>query len=233
MGAGLYAGERIYRQALDEALSGLDPDLESDVRRLVRPPDASAAGARRIDETSHTLPALVAVEYAIGRLLQAWGMRPAGTIGEGPGEYAAACFAGVLDIHQAMALAAFESRLLQRLDAGTPLGAHGAAPAARGHDRGANRRVRAILPHGLVQAANHSSRIERDRELDHQRGSHRPQLLGATAAPRQPGRRWLTDLADPAERGVRRNRSRPDSGEPARSTTERAAGRDTHASPTR
>ena len=129
MGAGLYAGERIYRQALDEALSGLDPDLESDVRRLVRPPDASATGVRRIDETSHTLPALVAVEYAIGRLLQAWGMRPAGTVGEGPGEYAAACFAGVLDIHQAMALAAFESRLLQRLDAGTTLGAYGAAPA--------------------------------------------------------------------------------------------------------
>ncbi len=81
------------------------------------------------DEKSHTLPALVAVEYAIGRLLQAWGIRPAGTVGEGAGEYAAACFAGVLDIHQAMALAAFESRLRQRLDAGTIPGAHGAVPA--------------------------------------------------------------------------------------------------------
>ena len=106
MGAGLYAGERVYRQALDEALSRLDPD-----------------------EHSQTLPALVAAQYAVGRLLQAWGLTPSVTIGEGPGEYAAACFAGVFDIHQAMALAGFESRLAQRLDVGTITAARGTVAA--------------------------------------------------------------------------------------------------------
>ena len=43
MGAGLYAGEPLYRQVLDEALSSLDPDLEPDVRRFVGPTDEPAA----------------------------------------------------------------------------------------------------------------------------------------------------------------------------------------------
>ena len=131
MGAGLYAGERLYRQVLDEALSSLDPDLESEVRRILRPIDEgpSAATSLRMDGPSRTLPALVAVEYAIGRLLQAWGIMPAGTFGEGPGEYAAACFAGVFDIEQAMALAAFEGRLLENLEAGALPGAHASAVA--------------------------------------------------------------------------------------------------------
>ena len=128
MGAGLYAGEPLYRQVLDEALSSLDPDLEPDVRRFVGPTDEPAASLR-MDGPSRTLPALVAVEYAVGRLLQAWGITPAGTFGEGPGEYAAACFAGVFDIHQAMALAAFEGRLLESLDACTRPGAHASVTA--------------------------------------------------------------------------------------------------------
>jgi acyl transferase domain-containing protein len=120
MGAGLYAGEPLYRQALDEALSSLDPDLAADVRPLVRStPEISATASRWMDAPSRAVPALVAVEYAIGRLLQAWGIAPAGMLGEGPGAYAAACLAGVFDIHQAMALAAFESRLLESREAGT------------------------------------------------------------------------------------------------------------------
>ena len=128
MGAGLYAGEPLYRQVLDEALSSLDPDLEPDVRRFVGPTDEPAASLR-MDGPSRTLPALVAVEYAVGRLLQAWGITPAGTFGQGPGEYAAACLAGVFDIHQAMALAAFEGRLLESLDACTRPGANASATA--------------------------------------------------------------------------------------------------------
>jgi acyl transferase domain-containing protein/thioesterase domain-containing protein/acyl carrier protein len=113
MGADLYTGERVYREALDEALSGLDRDLELAARRRVHPAPEGSSTAARMDQSPQALPALVAVEYAVGRLLQGWGLTPAGIIGDGAGEYAAACIAGVFDIRQAMALAALESRLLQ------------------------------------------------------------------------------------------------------------------------
>ena len=128
MGAGLAACEPAYRHALDDALSTLDPDLEAAVRGLVCQPPA-ASGNRPAEGPARTLPALVAVQYAIGCQLQTWGIPPSGMMGEGVGEYAAACFAGVFDIGQAMTLAAFEGRLLEGLASGPGEGPVQAPPA--------------------------------------------------------------------------------------------------------
>ena len=128
MGAGLAACEPAYRHALDDALSTLDPDLEAAVRGLVCQPPA-ASGNRPAEGPARTLPALVAVQYAIGCQLQTWGIPPSGMMGEGVGEYTAACFAGVFDIGQAMALAAFEGRLLEGSASGTGEGPVQAPPA--------------------------------------------------------------------------------------------------------
>jgi acyl transferase domain-containing protein len=116
MGAGLYQREPAYRAALDEALAALDGDLAAGVRHLVCV-DPHAAGGVVTEGMPLAVPALVAVEYAVGRLLQSWGVTPTAVAGAGPGELAAACFAGVIDIQHAMALAAFECRQLERQDA--------------------------------------------------------------------------------------------------------------------
>jgi acyl transferase domain-containing protein len=124
MGAGLYAGEPAYREAFDEALSGLDAEVAADVRRITGSPVDGVIANDQPWGPSRTLPALVAVEYAIGCLLEAWGLSPAGMLADGAGVYAAACFAGVLDIHQAIDLAAIEGQLRGKLE--------GPAPAATG-----------------------------------------------------------------------------------------------------
>lgn len=62
-----------------------------------------------IDEALSTPgPARVAVQYATGCLLESWGVSPTALMGNGVGEYTAACFAGIMNIGQAMALAAFD-----------------------------------------------------------------------------------------------------------------------------
>ena len=102
--------------------------------------------------------------------------------GEGPGEYAAACFAGVFDIHQAMALAAFEGRLLE---ASTPARAGPVptpAPPAHTQSRTANRRVRALLPHDVVQGADRPLVSNATGAWITSAEADRPGLLGAPTA---------------------------------------------------
>jgi thioesterase domain-containing protein/acyl carrier protein len=116
LGAGLYAGEPLYREAFDEAVSRLDADVAGAVCCISR---LSARGDQQIEASSgpsRTFPALVAVQYAVGRVLEDWGLAPSAIIADGAGTYAAACCAGVLDIHQAIELAAFEGQLLEKVE---------------------------------------------------------------------------------------------------------------------
>lgn len=128
VGAGLHASEPVYRQAIDEALSRLDIALGTEVRALVSTA-APSISPRTVVRPAYALPALVAVEYAVGCLLQSWGLTAAALMGEGPGEYVAACFAGVFGIQQAMALAASEGRIREDLEVGLNPDASALRPA--------------------------------------------------------------------------------------------------------
>ena len=44
------------------------------------------------------------VEYALAKLLMAWGIRPRAMVGYSLGEYVAACLAGVLSLEDALTL---------------------------------------------------------------------------------------------------------------------------------
>jgi acyl transferase domain-containing protein/thioesterase domain-containing protein len=132
IGAGLYSWEPRYRDALDEALSGLDAALRNDVRGLVLPSSVAVEANGRLAGSSRAGPALLAVQYALGRVLLAWGITPAAMIGHGTGEYAAACFAGVFDIEQAMAMLVLDGRLRDSLHPeAAPTGASGSGDGAR------------------------------------------------------------------------------------------------------
>lgn len=88
MGAGLYQEEPLYREEFDRCAQLLHPELGCDLRELLyRAPGAWAGvefadlvrGANTEDELTRTLlahAAVFAVDYALGRLLMAWGLRP-------------------------------------------------------------------------------------------------------------------------------------------------------------
>ncbi|MFH9347841.1 SDR family NAD(P)-dependent oxidoreductase [Kitasatospora sp. NPDC017646] len=159
MGRELHATEPVFRAALDRCAEGLRPHLGIDLRELIHPagaPDTAPAGPdlRRmlrgpaaverteLDRTRYAQPATFAIEYALARLWESWGVRPTALIGYSIGEYTAAHLAGVLSLDDALELVAHRARLIDGLPAGAML----AVPLPEEH-------VLGLLDDGLSLAA--------------------------------------------------------------------------------
>ncbi|MGE5830647.1 MAG: MupA/Atu3671 family FMN-dependent luciferase-like monooxygenase, partial [Micromonosporaceae bacterium] len=115
MAAELYDAEPAFRATLDACLSVVEPNLGEPLRPVL------CHGDGPIDDPRLAHSALFAMEVALTRLWQGWGVRPAAVLGHSFGEYAAACVAGVLSIADAAALVRIRGELVARLPAGRML----------------------------------------------------------------------------------------------------------------
>ncbi|MEV6970741.1 type I polyketide synthase, partial [Hamadaea sp. NPDC051192] len=105
MAAELYEHEPVFREAIQSL---------------------GAAELLRLDEeklrqTQYAQPALFAVEYALARTWESWGVTPSALLGHSIGEYVAATLAGVFAPADAMRLVTERGRLMQQLPPGAML----------------------------------------------------------------------------------------------------------------
>lgn len=119
MGAGLYANEPVFRQAVDECLALLARHEKADFKSLLFPATGQeAAAAQALERPSMALPCLLTVQYAQAKLWMSWGLQPGAMIGHSMGEYTAAHLAGVFSLEDALRLVALRGRLFETLPEG-------------------------------------------------------------------------------------------------------------------
>ena len=120
MGRVLYETHVVFREVIDRCAEYLSADMDYPLREILYSSSInfdSQEGAL-INQTAYTQPALFAIEYALAKLWQSWGIRPDVVMGHSIGEYVAACIAGVFSLEDGLKLVAARGRLMQSLPQG-------------------------------------------------------------------------------------------------------------------
>lgn len=114
MAAGLYRREPVFTAAVDAVLALMGEEGDR-VRADWLDPRHAAIG---IDDVRRAQPLLFAVDYALGRMVMSWGVRPVAFLGHSAGELVAAVFAGVVGLRDAVAMVQARVREAVKVPAG-------------------------------------------------------------------------------------------------------------------
>ncbi|MFI2204149.1 SDR family NAD(P)-dependent oxidoreductase, partial [Streptomyces sp. NPDC020192] len=177
-GEELAAAHPVFAAAYAEVAAAFDTVLDRPLREVVATGDA-------LDDTGYAQPALFALEVALGRLFESWGVVPDFMLGHSVGELAAAHLAGVWSLADAVRVVAARSRLMAALPAGGAMAAveapeaEVAAELADGAVLAAVNGPRSVVVSGtrdavLATAGLWAARGSRTRELKVSHAFHSP-----------------------------------------------------------
>jgi acyl transferase domain-containing protein/acyl-CoA synthetase (AMP-forming)/AMP-acid ligase II/acyl carrier protein len=114
MGQRLYGTQPLFRAVLDEC----DAAWRDLTGTALLPVMFDASQGDMLQQTRFAQPALFALEYALAKVWESWGVRPDYVLGHSLGEITAACFAGAFTLEDGLRLVAERARLIQSLPAG-------------------------------------------------------------------------------------------------------------------
>lgn len=115
MGRDLYDSEPVFRATIDACDRAIGDRLGKRLLDLLYGADTSDT---ELQQTGVAQPAIFAVELALYRLWESWGVVPDLVCGHSIGEFAAAHVAGILGFEDAIDLVCARGRLMQSLPAG-------------------------------------------------------------------------------------------------------------------
>jgi len=117
MAQDLYETHLLFRDTIDELDEVLAPEMGCSLKSLLWEAKEAADNkeASKLDNTQFTQPAIFAIEIALAKLWQSFGIEPDVLTGHSVGEYAAAVIAGVMSLNDAAKLIAARGRLMQEL----------------------------------------------------------------------------------------------------------------------
>ncbi|NER93853.1 MAG: type I polyketide synthase, partial [Symploca sp. SIO1B1] len=121
MGRQLYQQASVFREAInqcEEILRTVETFQKNSLGDILYPADQNESNSSLLDQTAYTQPALFAIEYALFKLWQSWGIKPDVVMGHSVGEYVAATVAGVFSLEDGLKLIAARGSLMQKLPAG-------------------------------------------------------------------------------------------------------------------
>jgi phthiocerol/phenolphthiocerol synthesis type-I polyketide synthase E len=107
MARGLHECEPVFREHFDACAAAFGAEMGFDLRAEV-----FDGTGRNLERTDRAQPALFAVEYALAKLAESYGVRPAALAGHSIGEWVAGTLAGVFDLPTAVKAVAMRARLM-------------------------------------------------------------------------------------------------------------------------
>ena len=112
MGKQLYETNSVFQTTLQDCNEILANHFEIPLINILFP---KPEHKEFIHQTIYTQPVLFALEYALAKVWESWGIKPDIVMGHSVGEYVAACIAGVFNLEDGLKFIAERARLMQTL----------------------------------------------------------------------------------------------------------------------
>jgi acyl transferase domain-containing protein len=106
MGVSLLRDEPIFRRAIEECEAWIQRWAGWSLIGALSAPEAES----KLSDTEYAQPAIFAIQVALARLFESWGVKPAAVIGHSAGEVAAAHISGALEIGEAARIVVLRGR---------------------------------------------------------------------------------------------------------------------------